>query len=143
MVPVSKLNSWFSIDFYELGNYNLAIRIKGDMGEQNFAETKEIWAGGKVSARFKSGDVVDAILAARRWIDADLFTQAEAAQLMAKLTRGRSNNKPLVQTVRNAIADGRLDGYHNLEPTDRQTKQRHGLTLVSRSQVEWLWGRDE
>lgn len=66
----------------------------------------------------------------------DLVTQAEAAQIMAGLTR----NKPLVQTIHNAIDDGRLESYQNFDATDQQIKQRHGLTLVSRSEVEWLWG---
>lgn len=122
--------------------YNLAIRVKGDMGETNFAETSEIGTGAKESARFRTGDVVDAILAARKWIDHDLITQAEAAQIMADLTKGRSDNKPLVQTIRNAIADGRLDSYQNSSVTDQQVKQRHGLTLVSRAQVEQVWGDD-
>ena len=116
-----------------VGN-NLAIQVKGC--NKNFAKTSEIGVGRYVSIRFRTGDVVDAILAARKWIDNDLITQAEAAKIMANLTE----NKPLVQTIRNAIDDGRLDSYHNSAPTDQQVKQRHGLTLVSRSQVKRVWG---
>lgn len=112
--------------------YDLAIVANG----RQFTKSSEIGVGPKISVRFRAGEVVEAIETAKKYIDFDLITQAEAAKLMAGLT----SNKPLVQTIHNSIVDGRLKGYS--DPTAKY--QRQGATLVSRDQIERIWSiKDE
>jgi len=51
--------------------YELALMIKhgGQLQPRQFATNQIIWAGGRFSYRFRTGDVVDAIRTARRFID--------------------------------------------------------------------------
>lgn len=105
--------------------YKLAIECAGT----HYLESTTVWAEdgtvSEFSPAFRSGDLVDAIEAARRWIDEDLITQAEAARLAGITT----------QAVHNATRDGRLETYAN----DDATNPRHGGKLVSRQQVQAVW----
>lgn len=106
--------------------YDLAVSCAGIV----YLESTEVWAMGErgfsnFSPRFRTGDLVDAIQAARRWIDDDLITQAEAARIAGITT----------QAVHNATRDGRLDTYAD----DSATNPRHGGRLVSRQQVLKVW----
>lgn len=107
--------------------YELAVTCAGI----RYLESTTVWAeDGAVSKfcpAFRAGDLVDAIEAARRWIDEDLITQAEAAQLAGITT----------QAVHNATRDGRLETYAN----DEAANPRHGGKLVSRQQVQQVWGK--
>lgn len=51
---------------YELA---LVVKVQGQLQPRQFATNQIIWAGGKFSYRFRMGDVVDAITAARQYID--------------------------------------------------------------------------
>ena len=108
---------------------SFAIQIKGEA--INFAKSSVIWIDDKFSARFRTGEVVDAIQSAKKWINQDLITLTEAAQIMAAL----SGNKPHAQTIRNAVFNETLDSWDNPEG-----KSRQGRILVSRAQVEKVWG---
>lgn len=107
--------------------YELAIECAGI----RYLESTTVWvvdgAVSEFSPAFRSGDLVDAIEAAHRWIDEDLITQARAAQLAGITT----------QAVNNATRDGRLEIYAN----DEATNPRHGGKLVSRQQVQQVWGK--
>jgi hypothetical protein len=101
--------------------YDFAIKIKGEVSE--FATSKTIGIGRMVSARFRSGDVVDGILAARQWIDADLITIKEAASLTGKS----------IQSLSGMVSRGTVTGY-----TNEGAPKRQGRTLVSRAQFRRL-----
>lgn len=51
---------------YELA---LTVRFDGQNHSREFARNRIVWGGGKFSYRFRTGDVVDAIRAARQYID--------------------------------------------------------------------------
>lgn len=108
--------------------YILAVECAGI----RYLESTTVWAQeGAVNTfcpAFRTGDLVDAIEAARRWIDEDLITQAEAARLAGIST----------QAVNNATRDGRLETYSN----DEAANPRHGGRLVSRQQVQQRWGSE-
>lgn len=99
--------------------YDFAIRIVGE--EINFAETGEIGIGRFVSIRFRSGDVVEGILAARGWIDEDLVTIKEAASLTGKS----------IQSLSQHVVRGSVTGYANPAATGK----RQGRVLVSKAQL--------
>lgn len=98
--------------------YNFAIKIVGE--EINFAESGEIGIGRFVSIRFRSGDVVEGILAARQWIDDDLITIKAAAILAGKS----------IQAMSQQVIRGSVTGY-----TDHSAPGRQGRTLVSQAQL--------
>lgn len=60
------------------------------------------------------------------WFMDDLITQAEAKQIAGITT----------QAINQAIRDGRIRGYKNLDAK----YQRQGVTLVSEREVRELWG---
>lgn len=100
--------------------YNLAIMADG----RRYAESSTIWIGQHLSIRFRAGEIVDAIEAIRRFIDSDLITQAEAADLVG-LT---------VASISLALDKGNLREYINPGAPTRQ-----GRRLVSRAAVRELW----
>lgn len=111
-VDVSPANSF---------GYDFAIRIVGE--EINFAQTGEIGIGRFFSIRFRSGDVVEGILAARGWIDEDLMTIKAAAALTGKS----------IQAMSQAAIRQSVTGY-----TDHSAPGRQGRTLVSKAQLARL-----
>jgi hypothetical protein len=65
----------------------------------------------------------------------DLITQAEAAKMLPVLSGGQLKQR--VQTIRQAIDTNRLTGY----TIPDAEHQRQGKTLVSRADIERLWGK--
>lgn len=100
--------------------YNLAIMAAG----RRYAETSQIWIGRNFSIRFRAGEIVDAIEAARAFIDDDLITQAQAAEISGKS----------ISAIGEAIAKGKLPAYQNPD-----APQRQGRRLVSENEVRKLW----
>jgi len=112
--------------------YNFAIRVVGE-SDIDFAESKEVGVGErKVSVRFRTGDVVDGILAARRWIDNDLISQKEAAEML-----GIS-----IQAVDGRVKRDTLSSYYDQKSRRSLGKQRSTL-MVSRSEVKRAVQRDD
>jgi len=103
--------------------YKLAIKAL----EQEFAQSTEIGIGKYFSVRFRSGDIVDAIKAAQKFIDDNLITQAEAVQ----------EGAPSIAAINNAIREGRLTGYRSPD----SAPHRPGGQRVNRSEVRKLWGK--
>lgn len=116
--------------------YNLAIKIAGQgrhvkIEEDSiyeidqsieFAKSQEIWANNRLSARFRTGDIVSAILAARKWIDQDLISIKEAVKLT-----GLSIHK-----ISYEVRQENLTGY---DTGEKRGRGRHGL-MVSREQLK-------
>ena len=106
--------------------YDLAIACAGI----RYLESQTVWAeDGHVSKfcpMFRAGDLVDAIEAARRWIDGDLMTQAEAARRLGVST----------QAIHNATRDGRLQTFDNEDAAN----PRQGAKLVSWQRCQQVWG---
>lgn len=103
--------------------YNFALRIWGE--DEDFAISQELRIGEfQGTTRFRSGDIVDAILAAREWIDNDLITIKMAADLTGKS----------IQSISQMVMRDTLTGYKNPDATG----VRQGGTMVSRSQLCWL-----
>jgi hypothetical protein len=105
--------------------YDLAITANSEY----YLESSEIWIGNYFSIRFRAGDIVDVIKAIKQVIDNDLCTQAEAVRLGA----------PSIQAVNNAIRYGKLRSFDNPDAK----YQRQGKTLVSKSEVAKLWGKND
>lgn len=111
--------------------YDLAVAIKGIYkldGTRTplFAKSSEIWfknenGESRFSVRFKMGDIVDAIEAAKAWIDADLITISEAATIL----------ETSVQNIGQMADRGSLDWWKN----DDAKGSRQGARLVSKHEV--------
>ncbi len=105
--------------------YELAIKAL----DREFAHSTQIGIGRYFSVRFRTGEVLDAIDAARKFIDHDLITQAEAVK----------EGAPSVQAVNNAIREGYLTGYRD----PGSNPHRPGGQLVSRIEVRKRWHTEE
>jgi hypothetical protein len=111
--------------------YDLAVTIKGVYnadGVKNvlFAKSSEVWhedeyGKSRFSTRFKSGDIVDAIAAAKAWIDQDLITISEAAKIL-----GTS-----VQNISQMVNRESLDSWAN----ETANGSRQAARLVSKYEV--------
>lgn len=113
--------------------YDLAIKIVGQGRHFNseegyeidqsieFAKSKAIDIGKYVSIRFRSGDVLDAISDARKWIDQDLISIKEAHEFAGLK----------IHNISYDVKQGNLTGY---DTGEKRGRGRHGL-MVSREEL--------